>query len=157
MRRPGRVKRDLWLSQYRKGRTVICGRLDTMSILNEIEHCYVEGLFISTIILSVCFIERVIASSLISNKHVSEDNKIQLGSAINMAKENNLFSHNILDRLKILSMFRNSLVHRKPLDAPNSFCACFLNKNNHPTWILEKNAKEAIDLNYAFFHAITEQ
>ena len=40
------------------------------------------GLFIATIILSVCFIEHVIVSSLISNKHVFEDSKIQLGSAI---------------------------------------------------------------------------
>ena len=69
----------------RRRPTIIYGRLDTMSIFNEIEHCYVEGIFIATIILSVCFIEHVIVSSLISNKHVSEDSRIQLGSAINMA------------------------------------------------------------------------
>ena len=157
LRRQERVERDLWLSQYKKDHGVTVGRLDTMSILGEIERCYVEGLFISAIILSICFIEHVVMNSLIANMHADEDNRIPLGSAIQMAKENDLFPLDLLDRAKNLSTFRNSLVHRKPLSALNSFCARFLDEGIHPDRILKNVAREAIDLKFAFVQAVTEQ
>ena len=80
-----------------------------------------------------------------------------LDIGIQRAAENNLFPSDLLSRAQELRKIRNSFAHRRAPGDPDSFDSRFLARSQHPDLILEADAKEALEVMYAFFRLTAQK
>ena len=148
-RRQGRAERIMWLSQHQVAYGVISGPMDTMRVLAEARDCFVEAHYVATLVLAIAFIEHTLMDELQERKL---DRGVRtLGIGIQRAAENNLFPSDLLSRAQQLRKIRNPFSHRRAPGDPDSFGSRFLARSQHPDLILEADAKEALEVMYAFF------
>jgi hypothetical protein len=147
--RQGRAERIMWLSQHQVAYGVISGPMDTMRVLAEARDCFVHGHCVAALVLAVAFVEHTLTDEL-------EERKLDRGvgnfkTAIQRAGENHLFPSELLSRADGLRKIRNPFTHRRPSDDPDRFGSRFQAQDRHPDLILESDAKEALEVMYAFF------
>jgi hypothetical protein len=148
-RRQGRAERIVWLSQHQVAYGVISGPMDTMRVLAEARDCFVEAHYVAALVLAVAFIEHALMDEL---QERNLDRRVgNLKVAIQRAADNSLFPSDLLSRAEGLRKIRNPFAHRRASGDPDSFGSRFLARNQHPDLILEADAKEALEVMYAFF------
>lgn len=148
-RRHGRADRILWLSKHQTAYGLISGPVDTMTVLGEARDCFVEGHYVAALLLGVAFIEHTLMDEL-KDRHL--DSKVRnFADAIRHARENTLFPNDLLSRVDALRKIRNPFAHRAAPDHQHSFGIRFKARGVHPYIILEADAKEALEVMYAFF------
>jgi hypothetical protein len=149
-RRKGRADRILWLSQHQIAYGLISGPMDTMRVLGETRDCFVEAHYVAALLLAVAFIEHTLIDELHARK--LEGGVRNLKIAIQRAIENKLFPTALLSRANGLRKIRNPFAHRTAQDHEDSFGNRFMARKQHPDILLEEDAKEALEVMYAFFH-----
>jgi hypothetical protein len=148
-RRQGRADRILWLSQHQVAYGLISGPMDTMRVLGEARDCFVEGHYVAALLLAVAFIEHTLIDEL---QERNVDGGVRnFETAIQRARESNLFPTDLLSRADGLRKIRNPFAHRKAQGHQYSFGNRFIARKEHPDLILEEDAKEALEVMYAFF------
>lgn len=150
MRRSERAKRIEWLSAHQIPLGIVVGSIDSMAVLDEARDCFVEGHYIASLLLSVAFIEHTMTDKLV--EHGLAKHGISLVDAIRLSSEEGLFSPEMLSGADRLRKIRNPFTHRKNQDHKHSFGNRFLEERVHPKTILERDAKDALTLMYAYFH-----
>lgn len=150
MRRSERAERIEWLSAHQIPLGVVVGPMDSMAVLGEARDCFIEGHYIASLMLSVAFIEHTMTDELVVRGRAKYG--VSFVDAIRSSKEAGLFSPEMLSGADRLREIRNPFAHRKCQDHRHSFGNRFLRQRAHPRSILERDAKDALALMYAFFH-----
>jgi hypothetical protein len=128
--------------------------LETICILQEAKMTFINGEFISTILLSQAFIERLLQ---IHYESIGFEKLARQGISkiIEHAKANNTIHSFLLPKIDDLRKKRNPFVHLKPHDHEYNITQRILAKGGknfkQPTELIYIDAKEAIRLMYAIF------
>ncbi len=121
--------------------------VESASIFGEARMAFINGEYISTILLAVCFAEHWLGGFL-QTKGYARRSYSSLVIIINTLKRNELVSDYILSRLDRLRQIRNPFVHIKEIDHPNKLERRLIIEGLPPHELLEKDAKEALSLMY---------
>ena len=151
MRRSERADRIQWLSEHQIPLGVVVGPMDTMAAIGEARDCFVEGHYIASLLLCVAVVEHIITDSLVERGLANYG--APFIEAIKIAGDKNIFPLEMLSRADHLREIRNPFTHRKSQKHRHSFGNRFLAEKIYPKAILERDAKDALDLMYAFFHS----
>lgn len=107
-------------------------------LLREITSCFINGQFISTIVLGLSFIERTIAGRFNCNGDNPKKESKELFSA---ARDKGWLTQREYDLIEGLRKLRNPIVHfRDPLD-PDRPEVRAINESKSPHALLEEDAK----------------
>jgi hypothetical protein len=123
------------------------GSMETVFIFQEASWAYINGAFISTIMLSQAFIERRLHDPIIEKGFESEATG-GAQSIINFCRKHQLVSDFLLDKFDLLRQVRNPFSHVKPSDHPFSLNQRMFTKKMQPSDLIESDAKEALSLMY---------
>jgi len=134
----------------------IAGSMDTVFVFAEAKMTFINGEFISTILLAQAFIEKKIQ---VHYAHLGFDKIASRGlkAIIRHARQNNILHTYLLDKIDDLRKKRNPFSHLKPADHNYNLDKRFmieLSKSKDykaPSDILEQDAKEALSLMYTIF------
>lgn len=151
MRRSERADRILWLSKYQIPLGIVVGEMDTMAVLGEARGCFIEGHYIASLLMCVAFIEHTITDTLVERNLAKYG--IRFVEAIKLAGNAGLFPLDMLSRADRLREIRNPFTHRKNSNHHHTFGNRFHEERVHPQIILERDAKEALELMYAYYHS----
>lgn len=154
LRRTGRADRILWLATRQVEYEAIVGPIDTLTVLREARDCFVGAHYVAALLLATAFIEHVLSDELMERGLTPDSGT--LASAVAVAREHQIFPSDLLSRTDALRMIRNPFVHRKSPTHPHSFGSRFRERRVHPDVILEADAKEAIEVMYAYFRQTLE-
>ncbi|WP_298537882.1 hypothetical protein [uncultured Algibacter sp.] len=132
---------------------------ETVYVFGEAKMAFINGEFISTILLSQAFIERKLQ---LHYQSLGLENiaKRGLKAIVNHAKKNNILHEYLIERIDVLRKRRNPFSHVKPTEHEFNLTQRMMSdlksdkKYRQPFEIMTDDAKEAISLMYTIF--ITE-
>jgi len=150
MDRRERAERHIWLGKHQVSvNGLYWERSETIAVMQEARSSYLHGTFIATLVLALAYIEHVINDALpppSPNKRSP-----MMSTAIKQAREANLFTDDLLNRTTRLNNLRNPFIHRRDMDDPDTIGQRVLELKEHPSSILEMDAREALMVMYGFF------
>jgi hypothetical protein len=123
------------------------GSIETIFIFHEAGWAYLNGAFISTILLSQAFVERRLQDYM-SSKGLEAEAKKGAQAIINYCRKHHLVNEFLLKKFDRLRQVRNPLVHLKAIDHPLTLGRRIFWEQKQPADILESDAKEALSLMY---------
>lgn len=145
-----RLKRLEFINKFGPKNYSLMGDMEFVFTYNEIERCYIYGNFIATLILSQSFIEKLLASFLISKGYEKETN-YGLEKMLKCAIKKNLIHPKICEMLDKIRLKRNPFVHSKDWEYPHLLSKRTYENKNLPEEQLENDAKEAMQILFAVF------
>jgi hypothetical protein len=107
-----------------------------------------DGQFVATVVLSVSFIEHWFSGKL-HNRGMRKEAASGLAAMVAAARKQQLLADGILNRIDSLRLKRNPFAHLKDMDHEHSLGARSLSLRQHPDEVLERDAREALELMYA--------
>lgn len=137
----GRVKRLKYLQKIKSEGVLFGGDLELAHTYDEVQYAYVEGFFLSTLVLAQAFIEKLMQNYFELSRIKCRNT---FNSMLKYAKENDLFNDYILKKLDFLRMIRNPITHLKEYEHGLSKRSHEVNK--HPIEKLEEEATLAISI-----------
>ena len=142
-----RLQRLRWLFRvFPKGYSFMMP-IEPASIFDEAKMAFVNGEYISTILLASAFVEHWL-SSYLSGKGFGKEARRGLKSIIDCLRENNLVHGYLLDKIDHIRQIRIPFAHKKaPGHSKNLDQRMFL-EQRQPFEVLEKDAKDAISIMY---------
>jgi hypothetical protein len=146
-----RADRIVWLSQHNMSPGIVVGRLEPMNLMQEASDSFVNGHFIACLLLAMAFIEHTVMDELV-DASIEKQGSTFVGALVT-AKRHKLIDEDLIDRVDTLRQRRNPYAHRKPPGHEYSLGTRLHQENIHPKFILEADAKEALELMYGFFRA----
>ncbi len=121
------------------------GSLEIVLIFREAGWAYINGAFISTILLSQAFIERRLHEFMVE-KGLESEAKHGAQVIIKYCRKHQLVNEFLLDKFDQLRQIRNPFVHVKPLDHPFALGQRIFFEKAAPDEVMENDAKEALSL-----------
>jgi hypothetical protein len=116
-------------------------------ILTEAKMSFIDGQYISVLLLSNAFIELWLGNYLISLGFKKEAQK-GLKSILDCLKKNRLLDDFLLEKINEIRKLRNPFVHIKPENHPDRLTRRIGRLFEDPIHILENDAKKALSLMY---------
>ena len=129
------------------GDTGLLGSIETVFIFREAGWAYINGEFISTIILAQAFIERVFHDFMVE-KGLESEARRGAQAIIEYCRNNKLTNEFLLDKFDQLRQIRNPFVHTKSVDYQFSVGKRMAFEQIPVNELIEKDAKDAISLMY---------
>jgi hypothetical protein len=155
--RSQRAERILWKAKFETA-SAFWMDLDTSHIFEEARSCFVGGHYIATVVLATAFMEHTLTDL------VKPDKKMSLEGLIDLARKKSSLPSKLLNRLDMLREIRNPFSHRqlfdkkKPDREHHTLGKRSVGADRHPQTVLERDAKKALVLMYAYFqHAILRE
>jgi len=140
-----RLMRLTYVSEiYPKG-ILLTGDMEFVFTFGETKDCYVNGHFISTIMLAQSFIEKIFFDFFIKS-NLEKQAKAGLDSMIKYARQNQIINSLILDKIDSLRLKRNPFTHPKDWNYPHNLSNRIQKNKTQPHEQLEKDATEAIQV-----------
>lgn len=149
-----RAERIMWLSAYQVSYGAVWGRTETLALLEEARTCFVAQHDIAALMLALAFIEHTLAAAL---KSAGLGRLLNVPKGLESAKVAGLFPADILVRAGNLQAFRNPFAHLREDDDETTLSHRYLSQRRHPKSVMEDDAKEAMQLMYAFFQSDIER
>lgn len=152
----GRVERLKYINTLLPNEYVFGGDLETIFIFEEAKMAFINGQFISTILLAQAYIERTLQIHY-NSIGLNTISKKGLKAIIDHAKKNKTIHHFLLPTIDELRKIRNPFVHLKEYEHDfNLSQRIFKNikagkSYNYFTEIIYDDSKDAIRLMYAIF------
>lgn len=129
---------------------IIAADMETFFIFDEAKMAFINGEYISTILLAQSFIEKIFQDHYCSIG-LEKESKRGLKYLIKHAKKNDIIHEFLLDKIELLRKKRNPFTHLKPYNHKftinNRFYDNF-KKYEDIHKMLENDAKEAMSLMY---------
>jgi len=144
-----RAARIDWASSLYPPQGMVAGELVQLSLMEESRVCFVSGAFLGTILCATSAVEHLLVAELEALGIFS--NKTTLGPLIQLAREAELVSPEILQRLEILNELRNPVAHRRNPSHDSTLVNRLQKKAVHPNVLMEKDARFAMELMYEIF------
>jgi hypothetical protein len=142
-----RLERLKYIESIKPKGLGMAGSIEAIFIFQEAGWAYLNGAFISTILLSQAFVERRLQDYM-SSKGLEAEGKKGAQTIINYCRKHHLVNEFLLKKFDRLRQVRNPLVHLKAIDHPFTLGRRSFGEQKQPTDILERDAKEALSLMY---------
>ena len=139
----GRVNRLKFLHKIKSEGVLFSGDMELAHTYGEVQYAYVEGFFLSTLLLSQAFIEKLM-QSYFEVRGIKCRNTFN--SMLKYAKENDLFNEYILRKLDFLRLIRNPITHLKSMEYEHGLGKRSHEAKKHPLEKLEEEATLAISI-----------
>lgn len=123
--------------------------IESVMLFTEAKMAFVDGLFVSVLLLCNSFIEHVLGSMLESRGFQTEA-KAGLAAQIACARKNGVLDEYLLEKADRLRKVRNPFVHLKPYDHEHGIHQRMMRARKNPYEILETDARTALSIMYAF-------
>ena len=140
----GRVARLKYLHRINPDGMTMTGPMELVFTMREIQWSYIEGFYLSTIVLSSALLEKTIHRLLLDKKEKIRDKS--LSGMLNQIREKNLIEEYVLDRIDQIRLQRNPITHFKDLEHPHSLDKRSLASGLPPESQLENDAKKAVEI-----------
>lgn len=151
--RPSRADRLLWLAQFHRDLSGITGPPEVMDLREEARVCYMNGLYVATLLTALACVEQMLSDELRPAPRTKK-NRLDLESLIRAARKADLVPGPTLDDADRLRELRNAFSHQKDDDAQAFRLGVRVRvERKHPRSLLEADAQLAIRTMYAVFHA----
>jgi hypothetical protein len=147
--RSERAARIRWLSQHIPSVSGFIAPIEATVLMEEARQCFVNGQFVAALMLAASFIEHKLSDALRTQGLISDSPSF--ASAILLARSNELFSVDLLDRTDHIRQIRNPFAHRKPDNHEHSLGNRFLGQHVHPQTVIEDDAAIAVQAMYEYF------
>lgn len=121
--------------------------MESASIFDEAKMAFINGEYISTILLANAFLEHWLGG-ILSVRGFRKEANSGLKSIIECLRNNNLLHDHLLEHIDRLRQIRNPFVHKKPLGHRKNLDQRVFLEQRLPFELLEKDAKEALSLMY---------
>ena len=122
-------------------------RPESAFILDEVKMTFINGYFISTVMLAQAFIEHVLQTILETFGHQKLSQK-NLKEIIKWFRSNKPEHNFLMKKIDHLRRFRNPFSHLKPFNDPNTITQRSFCSRVQPDEILEKETRDALELMY---------
>lgn len=150
--RPSRAERLLWLAQFQIGPPAVQGRPEVLDLKEEARVCYVNGLYVATLLTALACVEQMLSVEL--ELTGSTEPRRDFAQCIEAARKEKIAAPDTLDAADSLREFRNAFAHKKHKEEDKARVPIRMRtQNRHPRNILEEDAQLAIHTMYAVFHA----
>jgi hypothetical protein len=149
-----RAERIIWLSEHQVSYGAVVGRTETLALLEEARTCFVAQHDIAALMLALAFIEHTLAATL---KSAGLGKLSNIPKGLESARNAGLFPADILVRTGKLQAFRNPFAHLRDDDDGATLANRYFSQKRHPKAVMEDDAKEAMQLMYAFFRCDIER
>ena len=148
-----KVNRLKHLHKINPNGITLMGQIELVLTYREAQLCYIDGHFLSTIVLSQAFVEKIIYQFY---TEIGKDKiaKRGLNAILSDAKKNRIIKEFIINKIDKIRLIRNPITHSKGVDYPHSLDNRSYKNRISPIIQIEKDAKEAIEI--ATFIAITD-
>ena len=151
-----RLERLKYLNKIIPNEFGILADPETVYVFGEAKMAFINGEFISTILLSQAFIERKLQLHY-QSLGLENIGKRGLKAILTHAKKNNVLHEYLTERIDILRKRRNPFSHVKPTEHEFNLSQRMISelksdkKYRQPFEIMKDDAKEAISLMYTIF------
>lgn len=146
-----RAERILWLSQHERLPPVLMGRAETLHLLREAREVFVNGHFAATLVLAVAVIEHSLVEEL--QLRGSIKTSPPLGKVLAIAEEAKVLPSEWFSPIRTLVQRRNPFAHLKEPDHEHALGVRIVLEGEHPSRLLEEDAKVAAIWMYKVFRA----
>jgi len=143
-----RLRRLTYIAQIYPKELLLVGDMEFVFTFNETKDCYINGHYISTIILAQSFIEKIFYDFFVRT-NLKKQAESGLAVMIKYAKQNNLINSLILNKVEDLRLKRNPFTHPKDWSYPHDLSKRMQRNKTQPHEQLEKDATEAIQVMFA--------
>lgn len=150
-RRPERTQRIIWLAEHDHLPGIIVGRTETLHLLREAREVFVDGHYAATLLLAIS----VINHSLIEELQLRNGNQRDPGLQKVLAESEQLrvLPENWFAPIRQLVSRRHPFVHFKEPDHEHGLAERVRQEKEHPTCLLEQDARDAIMFMFRVFRA----
>jgi len=131
-----------WVSMF--------GEMEPIFIFEEARLTFLNGAFISTILLCQAFIEHWLTQYLSSKSDPGEMPKTMEGM-LERCRKDGLIHEYLVDRIDLLRRIRNPFTHKKRYEHPYLLSRRMFEKKLPPEDVLEQDAKDALALAHTLF------
>jgi hypothetical protein len=143
----GRLHRLQWLNEIFPKNISFLLDLELDYLLIEAKMTFIDGQFISTLLLCNSFIEHWLGGYLIS-KGYKEEAMRGMRAILDCVRKYRLLNDHLIDKIDEIRKLRNPFVHIKAYDHPDRLDRRIGRLRADPISILENDAKKAISLMY---------
>jgi hypothetical protein len=138
-----RASRVRWLNQkLPKGGLLMPA--DSMFVFSEAKSTFVNGYYISTIVLAAAFAEHWM-SGILTGRGWGTDCKSGLRACVRCAREHEVWPDFVLSRIDRLQSIRNPFIHLKDFNHEHSLIQRSWASGRDPDEVLEEDAKQALE------------
>lgn len=123
--------------------------IESMMVFTEAKMAFIDGLFVSVLLLCNSFIEHVLGSML-EARGFRKEAKAGLAAQIACARMAGILDDFLLEKADRLRHIRNPFVHLKPFDHEHGIGRRMMEARLGPHEILEADARTALSIMYAF-------
>lgn len=150
--RQTRAKRIKWASPLYQSPGLVSGEIIPLNLRTEAYDCFVNGQFLATILCAAATIEHLLVDDLQARELAK--NWAPLGRSIEIVRKHRLFPAEIIDQLVRLNELRNPIAHRRDALDSSTFANRYLENRIHPSALMEKDAKFALEVMCEFFQLV---
>ncbi|MCF8346506.1 MAG: hypothetical protein K9G38_04775 [Bacteroidales bacterium] len=139
-----RVERLKYLNKIKSdGYLMTSGDLELGYTYQEVQFAFVQGYFISTLVLNQAYIEKLLQSYFIQNNIKCRNT---FDAMLKYARDNELFNEYIIRKLDFIRLIRNPITHLKSQEYLHTLDKRASNEKKHPWHKLEEDARLAISI-----------
>jgi len=139
-----RVRRLKYLDKIKSdGYLMTSGDMEIGYTYQEVQFAFLNGHFLSTLVLSQAFIEKLLQSYFFENKIKCRNT---FDGMLKYARENDLFNEYIIKKLDFIRLIRNPITHLKSQEYEHSLDKRAYSEKKHPWYKLEEDARLAISI-----------
>lgn len=147
--RKERVERIVWVSAHSTLPTAILGRTETLALLQEARDAFVNGHYLSTLLVATCVIEHSLSEEF--QLRGAGGKSESLSGLLVQAETCGLLSKEASLAIQQLVWRRNPLAHLKSEDYVHGLGHRVASEKRHPQDLVEADARSAIELMYEVF------
>lgn len=125
----------------------MAGSFESIFLFQEAGVAFINGAFISSIILAQAFVERRLQDYM-EARGLSKEARRGLDFIIKYFRKNRILDEFLLRKIDVLRQKRNPFSHLKPYDHPYTLSQRIFLERKQPDQILLSDAKEAVSLMY---------
>lgn len=146
--RGDRAERLSWLAQFEIGPPAVTGRPEVLDLKEEARVCYINGLYIATLLTAVACVEQMLSEELVTK------GRLDFSQLVDAARKAKLVDSGTLDALNKLREFRNAYAHKKDEKGEHFRLPYRMrSEKTHPRSLMEADAQSAIRTLHAVFRA----
>jgi hypothetical protein len=142
----GRVKRLKHLHKLNPDGKHLMGNVETTLAYKEMQWCYIEGFYLSVIVLAQSLIEKILQDRLSITAGVKGKDLITFSSMLKVIKKKKLLHEFWISKIDRIRTIRNPITHLRKMNDPNTVDHRSYNAGNHVEKQLELDAKDALEV-----------
>lgn len=123
----------------------LMGSVETVNAYREMQWCFIEGFYLSVIVLAQCLVEKVLQDWMQRTGNDKVAGK-GLNAILLFAKDKKLLSEYLIEKADYLRLIRNPIIHLKEMGHEHNADLRSYRNRNSPDEQLHIDAKNALEL-----------